>query len=500
MDEKQLSFLKKNGEFLITLKDIQATLKDPNVTLNDGVQSFLCSCGLLFEPEWDIKQMVEIELVDYDDPFQAKNISGDLSFEDIDFGDDFQLRIRLSQALIIEVIDHNANTKQLILPTFLSLEKLSYHFRSDDISDADHRNQYYFHLINPEITGGLHRLSHDLTLSDAGIQNGETLILLPEILNDLRNSIVQKSTMAKIFIENDRGHKRELTLPVDASVKELEELARYLYQDEPVVEFSLQFCTPETPLPVSSGFPIPTAVANIDLDVYNGPDMGAYNIIEFMTAGQEARITGVSQDNKWWNIIYPQDIQGRGWIEVKHTKAYHTQNVSVALPPTTLWRYGVRQDVHSVFKVHAKSSLFEKLSEYYEKDWEIKRLTINSSGLLVCFIQKIANELPLEIYIRVIEDNMHFQLPLLTLPPLNPKTELEVYEYLHCQENLIAPVRFGIDEQRVLLLRLSITKKSYRQLRVYDIDPLKILTACVERCKNKIDGKLNEIMGRNLPD
>lgn len=99
-----------------------------------------------------------------------------------------------------------------------------------------------------------------------------------------------------------------------------------------------------TPIPTPTSTPTPTLptqpglrVAS-DVNVRTGPST-AYPIIGMLRAGDTALVTGRSADGAWWQIIFPPNTTGLGWIAAAYAQA-NQQTASVpivagpALPPT----------------------------------------------------------------------------------------------------------------------------------------------------------------------
>jgi len=95
----------------------------------------------------------------------------------------------------------------------------------------------------------------------------------------------------------------------------------------------------DTPVPPTLPYDgQPTIVALIGLNVRSGPGT-AYPVIGTLPAGQAARITGQNADGTWWQIVFPPDSGGRGWVSsgAQYGTAYNTESVSIVetpAPPT----------------------------------------------------------------------------------------------------------------------------------------------------------------------
>ncbi len=82
----------------------------------------------------------------------------------------------------------------------------------------------------------------------------------------------------------------------------------------------------------------PTVTALVDLNVRTGPNVN-YQAVGVMPAGQSAQITGQSADGSWWEIVYPVNSNGRGWVSAssQYSASQNTTGVpiaSAAIAPT----------------------------------------------------------------------------------------------------------------------------------------------------------------------
>ncbi|MBI1297491.1 SH3 domain-containing protein [bacterium] len=77
-----------------------------------------------------------------------------------------------------------------------------------------------------------------------------------------------------------------------------------------------------------------TFTAQVLLNVRSGPST-AFPIIGDLAADESTRITGVSPDGDWWQIIYPIDGDGRAWVigDPEFGEAEDTDDVAVVTPP-----------------------------------------------------------------------------------------------------------------------------------------------------------------------
>jgi PKD repeat protein len=77
---------------------------------------------------------------------------------------------------------------------------------------------------------------------------------------------------------------------------------------------------------------VPVAVTTVDLNVREGPGQ-AYAALALLPVGSESRISGKNADGTWWQIVYPPDTGGRGWIYAPFTRASGTDDVPVVETP-----------------------------------------------------------------------------------------------------------------------------------------------------------------------
>lgn len=78
-----------------------------------------------------------------------------------------------------------------------------------------------------------------------------------------------------------------------------------------------------------------TVTALIGLNIRTGPG-AEYPVIGGLPAGQSSQITGKNPEGTWWQIIYPSNSDGRGWISAsdKYSAAKNTEGVPVVeVPP-----------------------------------------------------------------------------------------------------------------------------------------------------------------------
>jgi len=84
----------------------------------------------------------------------------------------------------------------------------------------------------------------------------------------------------------------------------------------------------ETPAP---GGP-PSAVTTTDLNVREGPGQ-EYSVTGLLPVNTEVEVTGKNEDGSWWQIAYPPDSAGRGWIFAAFTRPSNTENVPIVQTP-----------------------------------------------------------------------------------------------------------------------------------------------------------------------
>jgi hypothetical protein len=82
------------------------------------------------------------------------------------------------------------------------------------------------------------------------------------------------------------------------------------------------------PLPsqVSPGEPTLTALVTVNVRAGPGVD---YPAIGGLSAGQTAPVTGINPEGTWWQIVYPPNSEGRGWVTggAQYTRADLTRVV-----------------------------------------------------------------------------------------------------------------------------------------------------------------------------
>ncbi|MBX2997553.1 MAG: PD40 domain-containing protein [Caldilineaceae bacterium] len=77
-----------------------------------------------------------------------------------------------------------------------------------------------------------------------------------------------------------------------------------------------------------------TLIAQVLVNVRSGPST-AYAIVGDLDTGESARITGVSPDGGWWQIVYPPDSEERAWVigDSQFTQAQNIEDIAVVTPP-----------------------------------------------------------------------------------------------------------------------------------------------------------------------
>lgn len=77
-----------------------------------------------------------------------------------------------------------------------------------------------------------------------------------------------------------------------------------------------------------------TVTAQVLVNVRSGPST-AYAIVGDLDTGESTRITGVSPDGGWWQIVYPPESEERAWVigDPQFTQAQNIDDVAVVTPP-----------------------------------------------------------------------------------------------------------------------------------------------------------------------
>lgn len=80
---------------------------------------------------------------------------------------------------------------------------------------------------------------------------------------------------------------------------------------------------------------IPLATARVDTNVFSGPNP-EYDIVGIFRQGQSARVVGLSPDGLWWSIVFPDSIDGKGWVPDVAVLTEDVDNVPIVLPTSTI--------------------------------------------------------------------------------------------------------------------------------------------------------------------
>jgi uncharacterized protein YgiM (DUF1202 family) len=100
---------------------------------------------------------------------------------------------------------------------------------------------------------------------------------------------------------------------------------------------------PPPPPPTATGAPVVTdqvtgqamVTARIGLNIRSGPGV-EYEVIGGLREGDSAQIAGKNADGSWWQIVYPANSGGRGWVSARSQYSTATNAGSVpvvAVPP-----------------------------------------------------------------------------------------------------------------------------------------------------------------------
>ena len=98
---------------------------------------------------------------------------------------------------------------------------------------------------------------------------------------------------------------------------------------EPAVQSS------SAPTPANETMPAePSLIALVSVNVRAGPGMD-YPTIGALFTGQTALITGIDPEGTWWQIVYPPNSSGRGWVTggAQYTRAEINRVVPVVAGP-----------------------------------------------------------------------------------------------------------------------------------------------------------------------
>jgi len=84
-----------------------------------------------------------------------------------------------------------------------------------------------------------------------------------------------------------------------------------------------------TPTPEETGA---FAITTVVLNVRQGPGQH-YPILGLVPPGTRLRITGKNPEATWWQVVYPDGSEGRGWVFADFTQASDTAEVPVVVTP-----------------------------------------------------------------------------------------------------------------------------------------------------------------------
>ncbi len=417
-------------------------------------------------------RLFELELVDPDDPSRGKRLDLSRTVEDAALWDGAKLRLRLADAFDVELIDEDQKSIQQIVPASLTLNRL--------VEEVTHRTALNYHVQQQDLSlpGGLRRLDPDRPLSEIAefVKAFQRLSLVPYA--EMRSHMAAKSLKVPVVLVDAAGEIHRYALPLDLPAEDLERLARTLPGGQPLTELSVELIPARTE---SQMRPRPAPGFPDERDVYSGPDKAAYQHLGKI-APPDLKISGRDEAASWWELVYPPDSEGRGWMERQPDDPVDPEDVPAVAAPRvleadrTLWESGVTQDTVPWIRILPGLNLFERLSQELADDWQPERLTIRATGLLVRFRPRDggAGE---DLYVRAREDDdqLHFQLPLLQLTPLQAQS-LDLLERLGANASRVAPLRFVHDDQQWVLLALSIDRSSFFELQERGVDLLRMMS------------------------
>ncbi len=105
---------------------------------------------------------------------------------------------------------------------------------------------------------------------------------------------------------------------------------------EPVMLFLVAVpASVDTPTPVVTPTPEETgalAVTTAALNVRQGPGQH-YPVLGLVPVGTKLRIVGKNPEATWWQVIYPEASDGRGWVFADFTEASNVADVPVVITP-----------------------------------------------------------------------------------------------------------------------------------------------------------------------
>lgn len=105
---------------------------------------------------------------------------------------------------------------------------------------------------------------------------------------------------------------------------------------EPVMLFLLAVpASTEAPEPTTTFTPEetgPLAITTVALNVRQGPGQH-YPVLGLVPPGTRLRIVGRNPETTWWQVVYPDGSEGRGWVFADFTQASDTAEVPVVVTP-----------------------------------------------------------------------------------------------------------------------------------------------------------------------
>ncbi len=439
--------------------------------------------ALIAELGGEAHQLFELELVDPSDPSQSKRLDLSVTVEEMGVWNGAKLRLRLADAYDIELIDEQQKSVQQIVPASLTPSRLVELFAGLGGLDDSSIQSHLVHMRDVSLPGGLRRLDPERSLGELG-EVIDALLVLPLPEADIRSRMATKSMKVPVVLVDAAGEVHNWVLPLDRPAAEIERLARSLSGGEPLTELSIELLPDrsESQYRPFVGLGLPGMPGSPEeRDVYSGPDKTVYQRLGLI-AWPDAGISGRDDQAGWWEIVYPPSTRGRGWMERRQADPIDPEAIPVVKAPRvldpghTLWESGVTQDSVSWLQILPGLSLFERLSRMLAGDWQAERLTIRASGLLVRFRHR-DGDTGEGLYVRAREDDeqFHFQLPLLQVPPLGRTRGLELFKRLEASASRVAPLRFVLDEEEWLLLAVSIDRASFFDLHEHGVDLLAMM-------------------------
>ncbi|PWH20682.1 MAG: hypothetical protein DDG58_01525 [Ardenticatenia bacterium] len=104
---------------------------------------------------------------------------------------------------------------------------------------------------------------------------------------------------------------------------------------EPVMLFLVVVPAPTEPPLTATPTPEETgalAITTVALNVRQGPGQH-YPILGLVPPGTKLRIVGKNPEATWWQVVYPEGSEGRGWVFADFTQASDTSEVPVVVTP-----------------------------------------------------------------------------------------------------------------------------------------------------------------------